>query len=105
MIESRRYVRRTGGHPRNLIREGQESNYGTVGMCKMNMVLRDVVDFKIEFGDVLGNPKLVEGGRLKIYDKVVANFPFHRIRITISLKAILAFLSPNLLPLVLKPFA
>jgi type I restriction-modification system DNA methylase subunit len=25
--------------PRNLVLEGQEGNYGTVGMCKMNMVL------------------------------------------------------------------
>ena len=76
LIESRRYVQRNGGDPRNLNLEGQESNYGTVGMCKMNMVLHGVVDFKIEYGDILGNPKLVEGGRLKTYDKVVANFPF-----------------------------
>ncbi len=76
LIESRRYVQRNRGDPRNLNLEGQESNYGTVGMCKMNMVLHGVVDFKIEYGDVLGNPKLVEGGKLKTYDKVVANFPF-----------------------------
>jgi type I restriction enzyme M protein len=76
LIESRRHVQRNGGNPRNLILEGQESNYGTVGMCKMNMVLHGVVDFKIEYGDILSNPKLVENGRLKTYDKVVANFPF-----------------------------
>ena len=76
LIESRRYVQQNGGNPRNLILEGQESNYGTAGMCKMNMVLHGVIDFKIEYGDVLGNPKLVDGGRLKTYDKVVANFPF-----------------------------
>ena len=76
LIESRRHVQRSGGNPRNLILEGQESNYGTVGMCKMNMVLHGVIDFKIEYGDVLGNPKLVDGGKLKTYDKVLANFPF-----------------------------
>jgi type I restriction enzyme M protein len=42
----------------------------------MNMVLHNVLDFKIEFGDTLSNPKLVEGGRLKTYDRVLANFPF-----------------------------
>jgi len=42
----------------------------------MNMVLHGVIDFKIEYGDVLGNPKLVDGGKLKTYDKVLANFPF-----------------------------
>jgi type I restriction enzyme M protein len=65
LIESRRHVQQDGGNPRNLILEGQESNYGTVGMCKMNMVLHGVVDFKVEYGDVLGNPKLVESGSVR----------------------------------------
>jgi type I restriction enzyme M protein len=76
LIESRKYVERNGGNPRNLVLEGQESNYGNLAMCKMNMVLHNIVDFKIEYGDLLTNPRLVEGGRLKKYDKVLANFPF-----------------------------
>ncbi|MDP9289953.1 MAG: type I restriction-modification system subunit M, partial [Thermoproteota archaeon] len=76
LIESRKYVERTGGDPRNLELEGQESNYGNLAMCKMNMVLHGIEDFNIEYGDVLGDPKLVEGGKLKTYDKVLANFPF-----------------------------
>jgi type I restriction enzyme M protein len=60
LIEARKYVERHGGNPRNLVLEGQESNYGTVGMCKMNMVLHGVLDFKIEYGDILSNLKLVE---------------------------------------------
>ena len=76
LIESRKYIEKNGGNPRNLVLEGQEGNYSTVGMCKMNMVLHNVVDFRIEFGDILTNPKLVDGGRLKKYDKVLANFPF-----------------------------
>jgi type I restriction enzyme M protein len=76
LIESMKYVSQHGGNPRNLILEGQEGNYGTLGMCKMNMVLHGLVDFGIEYGDTLSNPKLVEGGRLKTYDKVLANFPF-----------------------------
>jgi type I restriction enzyme M protein len=76
LIESRKYVEKTGGKPRNLVLEGQESNYGNLAMCKMNMVLHNIIDFKIEYGDVLTNPRLVEGGKLKKYDKVLANFPF-----------------------------
>jgi type I restriction enzyme M protein len=76
LIESRKYVERHGGKPRNLLLEGQDSNYATVGMCKMNMILHNVSDFKIEHGDILTNPKLVDGGRLKRYDRVIANFPF-----------------------------
>lgn len=76
LIESRKYVERIGSNPRNLILEGQESNYGNLAMCKMNMVLHNIVDFDIEYGDVIANPKLVEDGQLKKYDKVLANFPF-----------------------------
>src|SRR5215208_6282831 len=76
LIESMKYVPQHGGNPRNLVVEGQEAIYGTLGMCKMNMVLHGVLDFKIEYGDTLSNPKLVEGGTLKTYDRVVANFPF-----------------------------
>ncbi|MGE0242600.1 MAG: N-6 DNA methylase [Nitrososphaeraceae archaeon] len=76
LIESRKYVERSGGNPRDLVLEGQESNYGNLAMSKMNMVLHNIVDFKIEYGDVLSNPKLVEGGQLKKYDRVLANFPF-----------------------------
>lgn len=76
LIESAKYVERNGGKPENLILHGQESNYGNLAMCKMNLVLHGIVDPKIEFGDVLSNPKLVEGGKLKTYDRVLANFPF-----------------------------
>ena len=76
LIESRKYVEQHGGDPRNIVLEGQESNYGTMGMCKMNMVLHGVEDLRIEYGDVLNNPKLVENGKLRTYDKVLANFPF-----------------------------
>jgi len=76
LIVSRRYVEKHKGNPRNLVLDGQESNYGNLGMCKMNMVLHGITDFNIEFGDVLSNPKLVDGGKLKTYDKVLANFPF-----------------------------
>jgi type I restriction enzyme M protein len=76
LIESMKYVVQHKGNPRNLVLEGQEANYGTLGMCKMNMVLHGVLDFKIEYGDTLSNPKLVEGGKLKTYERVLANFPF-----------------------------
>ena len=72
LIESRKYVERTGGNPRNLILEGQESNYGNLAMCKMNMVLHNILDFKIEYGDVISNPKLVEDGKVKKYNKVLS---------------------------------
>lgn len=76
LIVSRKYVESHKGKPRNLVLDGQESNYGNLAMCKMNMVLHGIVDFNITFGNTLANPQLVEGGKLKTYDRVLANFPF-----------------------------
>ena len=53
LIVSRRHVEKHGGDPRNLVLDGQESNYGNLAMCKMNMVLHGIPDFNIEYGDVL----------------------------------------------------
>ena len=36
----------------------------------------ELPDFNIEYGDVYSSPKLVDGGKIKLYDRVLANFPF-----------------------------
>lgn len=61
---------------RNMTLHGQESNPDTVSMCKMNMVLHEISDTRIEHGDVLENPKLIDGSELIKYDRILANFPF-----------------------------
>jgi len=76
LVLSRKYVKDHGGNIEDLVLDGQESNYGNFGMCKMNLVLHGMENFRIEFGDTLSDPKLVEGGALKKYDRVLANFPF-----------------------------
>ena len=76
LVLSRKYVKDNGGNIENLVLDGQESNYGNLGMCKMNLVLHGMENFRIEHGNTLSNPKLVEGGKLKKYDRVLANFPF-----------------------------
>ena len=76
LVLSRKYVKDHGGNIEDLVLDGQESNYGNFGMCKMNLVLHGMENFRIEFGDTLLEPKLVDGGTLKKYDRVLANFPF-----------------------------
>ena len=76
LVVSRKYVKDHGGNIENLVLDGQESNYGNLGMCKMNLVLHGMENFRIEYGDTLSDPKLVESGALKKYDRVLANFPF-----------------------------
>jgi len=55
---------------------GQEANGGTWALCRMNMFLHGVDSARIEWGDTLNSPKLVEGDRLMKFDVVVANPPF-----------------------------
>lgn len=56
---------------------GQEAIGSTWALAKMNMFLHGVDNHKIEWGDTLRNPKLLdENGRLKLFDVVAANPPF-----------------------------
>jgi type I restriction enzyme M protein len=55
---------------------GQESNGTTHALCRMNMFLHGMDNFRIEWGDTLRNPKLVEHDQLMKFDIVVANPPF-----------------------------
>ncbi|MBA1146668.1 type I restriction-modification system subunit M [Ectothiorhodospiraceae bacterium WFHF3C12] len=56
---------------------GQEAIGSTWALAKMNMFLHGVDNHKIEWGDSLRNPKLLdEKGRLKLFDVVAANPPF-----------------------------
>jgi len=56
---------------------GQEAIGSTWALAKMNMFLHGIDNHKIEWGDTIRNPKLLDGdGKLKHFDVVVANPPF-----------------------------
>ncbi|MCW5970695.1 MAG: type I restriction-modification system subunit M [Blastocatellales bacterium] len=55
---------------------GQESNGSTWALCRMNMFLHGKDSARIEWGDTLRNPKLIEGDALMKFDIVAANPPF-----------------------------
>jgi type I restriction enzyme M protein len=55
---------------------GQESNGSTWALSKMNLFLHGIDNARIEWGDTIGNPKLIEADRLTKFDIVVANPPF-----------------------------
>ena len=76
LIECAHYIERHGGNPRNLTLHGQEKNLGTWAICKMNMLLHGLPDARIEKGDTIRDPKLVEEGDLLLHDRVIANPPF-----------------------------
>lgn len=60
----------------NFYLYGQESNGSTWALCKMNMFLHGTDNARIEWGDTLNNPKLVEKDTTMKFDIVVANPPF-----------------------------
>ena len=76
LIECAHHIERQGRNPRNLTLHGQEKNLGTWAICKMNMLLHGLPDARIEKGDTIRDPKLVDEGELLLYDRVIANPPF-----------------------------
>ncbi len=55
---------------------GQEAISGTWALCMMNMFLHSVNNPRIEWGDTLLDPKLLERDHLMRFEVVVANPPF-----------------------------
>jgi type I restriction enzyme M protein len=55
---------------------GQENNGSTWALAKMNMFLHDVASARVDWGDTLRAPTLVNGDHLMRFNVVVANPPF-----------------------------
>jgi type I restriction enzyme M protein len=75
LIECARHLERHGQNPKNLSLFGQEKNLGTWAICQMNMLLHGITSHVFK-GDTIRDPKLVDGGELRLYDRVIANPPF-----------------------------
>ena len=63
--------------PKHYSLYGQEAIGSTWALAKMNMFLHGEDNHRIEWGDTIRNPKLLDGeDGLKLFDVVVANPPF-----------------------------
>jgi type I restriction enzyme M protein len=76
LIQSAKYIVEKGGKRENVSLFGQEKNLGTWAICKMNMLLHGYPDARIEKGDTIRDPKLLQDGELMLFDRVIANPPF-----------------------------
>jgi type I restriction enzyme M protein len=63
-------------HSDNFSLYGQESIGSTWALCRMNMFLHGMDNARIEWGDTLNSPKLIERDKLMSFGVVVANPPF-----------------------------
>jgi type I restriction enzyme M protein len=69
-------LKRQGKEHRNLKLYGQELNLMSSSIARMNLFLHGIVDFNIQRGNTLSEPKFLEGDRLKQFDVVLANPPY-----------------------------
>jgi type I restriction enzyme M protein len=76
LIQSAKYITAHGARAENVSLFGQEKNLGTWAICKMNMLLHGFPDARIEKGDTIRDPKLLQDGELMLFDRVIANPPF-----------------------------
>ena len=61
---------------KNYALYGQESTGATYQLARMNMFLHGKDSARLEWGDTLNNPLLVENGHLMKFDNIVSNPPF-----------------------------
>jgi type I restriction enzyme M protein len=76
LIACAHYVEDHKGNPKNLGLFGQEKNLGTWALSKMNLLLHNLPGARIDKGDTIRDPRLIEGGELMLFDRVIANPPF-----------------------------
>lgn len=69
-------LKRQAKEHRNLKLYGQELNLMSWSIARMNLFLHGIVDFNIERGNTLSEPKFLEGDRLQQFDVVLANPPY-----------------------------
>ena len=76
LIQSAQFVEEQGQNARNLTLAGQDNNGTVWSICKMNMILHNVLDADIRLGDTIEEPQHTEGGTLRKFDRIIANPPF-----------------------------
>ncbi|MDD5092086.1 MAG: type I restriction-modification system subunit M [Candidatus Wallbacteria bacterium] len=76
LIQSHQYVEEQGQNPNNLALFGQDSKGTVWAICKINMILHNITRSRIEHGDTLEDPQILDGRRIRQFDRVLANPPF-----------------------------
>jgi type I restriction enzyme M protein len=77
LISTAAELRRQGKEWRNLQLYGQELNYGTSAIARMNLFLHGIADAHIAYGDTLSSPAFHNTqGSLRTFDVVLANPPY-----------------------------
>ncbi|MAT57900.1 MAG: N-6 DNA methylase [Ignavibacteriae bacterium] len=76
LIQSFQYIQEQGANYENVDLHGQELDPTVLAICKMNIILHNITKYNIEYGDTLTDPQNIADGRIKQFDRVLANPPF-----------------------------
>lgn len=76
LIQSYQYVQEHGQNANDLELFGQELDPTVVAIAKMNIILHNISNYNIEYGDTLTEPLNERDGQLVQFDRVIANPPF-----------------------------
>lgn len=77
LISTMAELKRRGQEWRSVRLYGQELNYGTSAIARMNLFLHGITDGHIAHGDVLARPAFLNNeGALETFDVVLANPPY-----------------------------
>ena len=77
LISTAAELKRQGKEWRNLRLYGQELNYGTSAIARMNLFLHGITDGYVTHGDTISRPAFLNSkGQLETFDVVLANPPY-----------------------------
>jgi len=78
LISAYKYVESKHGREEadKLFLFGQEVNFKTLALAKMNLYIHDIRNAQLSHGDTLLYPKFKEGGKLKQFEIIITNPPW-----------------------------
>lgn len=76
LIQSYQYIEEQGKDASKLEIVAQESEPDVVAICRMNIILHNISNYQVYYGDTIDNPLNLENGNIRKFDRVIANPPF-----------------------------
>lgn len=77
LVEWANQIKQQGGDPNSdpnkVLLYGQEVNLKSWAIAKINLLLNNLYNSDIRLGDTLCDPQLVEGDKLILFDRIIAN--------------------------------
>ncbi len=77
LVECVREIDRKGGNSHSLSLYGQEIYLAAWAIAQINLLLHDISNFDVRYGDSIREPQLVQNDKLILFDQVITNPPLN----------------------------